>query len=72
MMAEMIANYSPSSPKGSSEGASPAAKPAEPGAAAPTVVPAGNGRGYLNEVSPLTEPRASGEHREAEVPPKFA
>jgi nucleotide-binding universal stress UspA family protein len=67
MMAEMIANYQPPG-KSASEGKSPAtvapdsAPPAAPKAGAPaeiggavrTVVPAGNGGGYLNEVSPLT------------------
>ena len=67
MMAEMIANYSAPSATGSSAGASPAAKPAEPGGAARTVIPAGNGMGYLNEVSPLTELSASGEHTEAKA-----
>jgi nucleotide-binding universal stress UspA family protein len=56
MMAEMIANY-PSAAKNT------AAKPAEPARPAATVIPAGNGNGYLNEVSPLTE--RSAEHREA-------
>jgi hypothetical protein len=51
IMAETIANYS-------SSGARPAAATAsEPGGAAPTVTQPdnGNGRGYLNEVSPLTQ-----------------
>ena len=38
---------------------------AEAGGAARSVIPAGNGTGYLNEVSPLTQ-------REVEVPPKLA
>jgi hypothetical protein len=51
IMAETIANYS-------SSGARPAeATAAEPGGAAPKVTAPdnGNGRGYLNEVSPLTQ-----------------
>ena len=67
MMAEMIAKYSASSATASSAGASPAAKPAEPSGAARTVIPAGNGSGYLNEVSPLTERSASGEHTGAKA-----
>jgi len=57
MMAEMIANYP-------APGASPAtpSAPAVKPAAVPTVVPAGNGRGYLNEVSPITARSASDEH----------
>jgi hypothetical protein len=58
MMAEMIATYS-------SPGASPGAATATSSAAtvgAPAS--AGNGTGYLNEVSPLTSQTASGEHRE--------
>jgi hypothetical protein len=58
MMAEMIANYS-------APGASAAAKPAAPANAPRAVIPAGNGKGYLNEVSPLTEHSASGNHRES-------
>jgi hypothetical protein len=50
MMAEMIASYS--SPGASPEVATPA-PPATP-AGTPAVAPAGNGSGYLNEVSPLT------------------
>jgi nucleotide-binding universal stress UspA family protein len=47
MMAEMIATYN-------GPGASPAvAKAPEGSSPAPKVVPAGNGSGYLNEVSPL-------------------
>ena len=64
MMAEMIATYS--SP-GASPGVATAASPATPGA--PPVAPAGNGSGYLNEVSQRStvtpERRASGDHREA-------
>ena len=58
MMAEMIATYS--SP-GASAGAS---TPSAATAAAPPAAPAGTGRGYLNEVSPLTAQPAPGEHRE--------
>jgi hypothetical protein len=48
MMAEMIATYS-------APAASPAvAKAPQAGSPAPKVVPAGNGSGYLNEVSPLS------------------
>jgi hypothetical protein len=48
MMAEMIATYN-------GPGASPAvAKAPEASSPAPKVVPAGNGSGYLNEVSPLS------------------
>jgi hypothetical protein len=86
MMAEMIANYQAPG-KSASEGKGPATAvldsaapaaatagaPAETGGAVRTVVPAGNGGGYLNEVSPLTvRPNApatgsgsSGEPREA-------
>jgi hypothetical protein len=52
MMAEMIATYSAPS-------ASPAATPTSQ--AAPNVTPAGNGNGYLNEVSPLNAASTSGE-----------
>jgi hypothetical protein len=52
MMAEMIANYP-------APGASPSV--AKPAAADSN----GNGKGYLNEVSPLTARSASGEPREA-------
>ena len=47
MMAEMIASYS--NPGASASGTAPAsaAKPA------PAAAPASDGRGYLNEVSPL-------------------
>jgi nucleotide-binding universal stress UspA family protein len=59
MMAEMIATY-PAPSK------SPAAATApEVSGAAPATTPAGNGRGYLNEVSPLNVLGASGERREA-------
>ena len=81
MMAEMIANY-PSQGKGPGAAtvarvpAAPSATisnaPAEASGAARIVIPAGNGSGYLNEVSPLTERSASAEHRKGEVPPKFA
>ena len=84
MMAEMIANY-PSQGKGPATAAPIPAAPsaaaagtvAEAPSAARNVVPAGNGSGYLNEVSPLTvRPRrasrglidddvASGDRREA-------
>jgi nucleotide-binding universal stress UspA family protein len=58
MMAEMIANYS-------APGASPGVATAtEAKGVAQTVTPAGNGSGYLNEVSPLNALGASGEHRE--------
>jgi hypothetical protein len=56
MMAEMIANYQ--APGKSPATAPPAAAPAPEapaqasGAARTVVVPAGNGSGYLNEVSP--------------------
>jgi nucleotide-binding universal stress UspA family protein len=53
MMAEMIASYSAPSPAATQTTASAAPAPAESG-----------GRGYLNEVSPLTV-QASGEHRDA-------
>jgi hypothetical protein len=69
-MAEVIASY-PTAGKGTPAAAP---KPAAPSAAAPgpltespsaarTVVPAGNGSGYLNEVSPLTV-RATSDDRE--------
>jgi hypothetical protein len=62
MMAEMIANYPV---PGKSAGAATAAQdPASP-SAAPAETPAGNGRGYLNEVSPLTARSESSERREA-------
>jgi nucleotide-binding universal stress UspA family protein len=70
IMAEVIASY-PTAGKGTPAAAP---KPAAPSAAAPgpltespsaarTVVPAGNGSGYLNEVSPLTV-RATSDDRE--------
>jgi nucleotide-binding universal stress UspA family protein len=64
MMAEMIANYSASSASPSKESvaapAEPPAAPAQPSRPARNVmVPAGNGSGYLNEVSPLTVRRSS-------------
>jgi nucleotide-binding universal stress UspA family protein len=62
MMAEMIANYQ--SPGKSATAAPVPAGPSAAGLGAPAeapgparnVVPAGNGQGYLNEVSPLTVP----------------
>jgi nucleotide-binding universal stress UspA family protein len=48
MMAEMIATYN--GPGATSVDA----KPAQTSSPAPTIVPAGNGTGYLNEVSPLS------------------
>jgi hypothetical protein len=72
MMAEMIANYqapgkSPgatAAPVPTSPSATTSSAPAEAGGPARNVVPAANGSGYLNEVSPLTARAASGEHRE--------
>jgi len=56
MMAEMIATYN-------GPGASPVvAKAPEAGSPAPAIVPAGNGTGYLNEVSPLSARGPSSEH----------
>jgi nucleotide-binding universal stress UspA family protein len=56
MMAEMIATYN-------GPGASPVpAKAPEATGQAPTIVPAGNGTGYLNEVSPLSARGPSSEH----------
>jgi hypothetical protein len=56
MMAEMIATYN-------GPGASPVpAKTPEASSPAPTIVPAGNGTGYLNEVSPLSARGPSNEH----------
>ena len=61
MMAEMIANYP--TPGKSATAAAPVpaappprrrARPRKRNGAARNVVPAGNGSGYLNEVSPLT------------------
>ena len=71
MMAEMIANYQ--SPGKSATAATVPAGPSAAGLGAPAeapgparnVVPAGNGRGYLNEVSPLSVPSKSADHREA-------
>ena len=71
MMAEMIANYQAPGKSHATAATAPAA-PSAAGLAAPaeapgparTVVPAGNGKGYLNEVSPLTVPSGSGDHRE--------
>ena len=71
MMAEMIANYQApgKSPATAPSAAAPAPEaPAQAsGAARTVVVPAGNGSGYLNEVSPspLTARGESGERREA-------
>ena len=64
MMAEMIATYSAASASPSTGAvAAPAAASAAPaqsnGAARNVMVPAGNGSGYLNEVSPLTVRRSS-------------
>jgi hypothetical protein len=74
MMAEMIATYSAPPAAASSGAAAPqaAAAPApsvsrgaQPnGGARNVTVPAGNGSGYLNEVSPLTV-RASSEYPES-------
>ncbi len=71
MMADMIANYplqGKSSATGAQGPAGPSATtsnaPAEAPSAARNVVPAGNGSGYLNEVSPLTVRSASDEQRE--------
>jgi nucleotide-binding universal stress UspA family protein len=68
MMAQMIATYSASSAWPSTGAvAAPAAPSAAPahssGAVRNVMVPAGNGSGYLNEVSPLTV-RASSEYPE--------
>ena len=66
MMAEMIANYQApgKSPAAAAPPSAASGAPAETSGAVRSVVPAGNGSGYLNEVSPLTV-RASGEQREA-------
>ena len=71
MMAEMIANY-PAPGKDTAAAPMPAAPSAaasgtvaEAPSAARNVVPAGNGSGYLNEVSPLTVRSKSDDHREA-------
>jgi hypothetical protein len=68
MMAEMVATYSAASAAPSpgavvSPAAPSAALPQSSGAARNVLVPAGNGSGYLNEVSPLTV-RASSEYPE--------
>ena len=69
MMAEMIANYQAPGKSPATAAPLPAAPsaasvaPAETSGAVRSVVPAGNGSGYLNEVSPLTV-RASGDHGE--------
>jgi nucleotide-binding universal stress UspA family protein len=69
MMAEMIANYSAPSASpspGAVVAPAPAAAPAQStGAVRNVMVPAGNGSGYLNEVSPLTVRSTPGDHREA-------
>ncbi len=59
MMAEMIANYpspgkTPVPPVPTGPSVAPSSAPAEVRDAVRNVVPAGNGSGYLNEVSPLT------------------
>ena len=61
MMAQMIATYSGSStsPAAQASAAPPAAPAQSSGAARNVMVPAGNGSGYLNEVSPLTVRRSS-------------
>jgi hypothetical protein len=72
MMAEMIANY-PTPGKGTAAAppipaataAATSSTVAESPSAARNVVPAGNGSGYLNEVSPLTVRSTSDDHREA-------
>ena len=65
MMAEMIATYSaPGASPGAATAARDGGNPSAIPASSSEVPPAGNGRGYLNEVSPLTA-------READVPPKF-
>ncbi len=72
MMAEMIANY-PTPGKGTAaqppipaaSSAATSGTVAESPSAARNVVPAGNGSGYLNEVSPLTVRSTSDDHREA-------
>jgi hypothetical protein len=70
MMAEMIANYQApgKTPATTVPAAAPAPEaPAQASAARTVVVPAGNGSGYLNEVSPspLSARGESGERREA-------
>ena len=65
MMAEMIATY-PSQGKSPSPGTSPATSGPVPAGASATAAPAsGNGRGYLNEVSPLTARNAPDEHHDS-------
>jgi hypothetical protein len=62
MMAEMIATYSgPGTSPGVAAAPRDSAAPSATASGAPAA-PAGNGRGYLNEVSPLTA-RADGEPR---------
>jgi hypothetical protein len=53
MMAEMIATYQPGKSAGAGTAAATPGAPAEASGAARNIVPAGNGTGYLNEVSPL-------------------
>ena len=73
MMAEMIANYQ--APGKSATAATVPAGPSAAGLGTPAeapgparnVVPAGNGTGYLNEVSPLSVPSKSADHREADL-----
>ena len=60
MMAEMIANY-----QAPGKSPAPAAQVQADPSAATSSAPAGNGAGYLNEVSPLNALSASGEPREA-------
>jgi hypothetical protein len=60
MMAEMIANY-----QAPGKSPAPAAQVQADPSAATSNAPAGNGAGYLNEVSPLNALSASGEPREA-------
>ena len=72
MMAEMIANYpmpgkgtAAAAPVPAAHSAAASGTVAETPSAARHVVPAGNGSGYLNEVSPLTVRTTPGDHREA-------
>jgi nucleotide-binding universal stress UspA family protein/Zn finger protein HypA/HybF involved in hydrogenase expression len=68
MMAEMIANYQAPGKGPATATTTPAPAPAQASSTPRNVVvPAGNGSGYLNEVSPspLTARHGSGEHREA-------
>ncbi len=60
MMAEMIANY-----QAPGKSPAPAAQVQADPSAATSSAPAGNGAGYLNEVSPLNALSAPGEPREA-------